>query len=93
MKLQLSLNTQDRQSVFTFDGTFPAKLMIIRMGEPFLLRHYNGLPVSYDCNRGFGSHFITTHEHNGHNPGESDGNPVAFSMVSDNRTKVDDTII
>ena len=64
---------QDRQSLWTFDGTFPPKLMIARYGESVMLRHYNGLSLSYDCNRGYGSHFISTHEHNGHTPAESDG--------------------
>ena len=29
-------------------------------------------------NRGFGVHTLTTHEHNGHNPAESDGYTQAF---------------
>ena len=41
-------------------------------------RHYNALPINEEANNGFGRHTITTHEHNGHNPAESDGFAHAF---------------
>jgi hypothetical protein len=44
-----------------------------RYGEPILNRHYNALPIDPAANRGFGLHTISTHEHNGHSPAESDG--------------------
>jgi cytochrome c peroxidase/FtsP/CotA-like multicopper oxidase with cupredoxin domain len=69
---------QDHNSVWTFDGTFPPKLLMARYGEPILMRHYNGLPIDPGANRGFGLHTISTHEHNGHNPAESDGFANAF---------------
>jgi FtsP/CotA-like multicopper oxidase with cupredoxin domain len=72
------LPIQDHKAVWTFDGTFPPKLAIARYGEAILMRHYNGLPVDPSANRGFGLHTITTHEHNGHNPAESDGFTNAF---------------
>ena len=43
-----------------------------------MMRHYNALPINPEANRGFGLHTITTHEHNGHNPAESDGFANAF---------------
>ena len=49
-----------------------------RYGKPILMRHYNALPIDPAANRGFGLHTITTHEHNGHNPAESDGYTNAF---------------
>jgi FtsP/CotA-like multicopper oxidase with cupredoxin domain len=69
---------QDHKSLWTFDGTAPPKLAIARYGEAILLRHYNGLPIDPGANRGFGLHTITTHEHNGHHPAESDGFTNAF---------------
>ncbi|MEQ1708808.1 MAG: multicopper oxidase domain-containing protein [Terricaulis sp.] len=69
---------QDQNSVWTFDGTMPPKLLMARYGEPILFRHYNALPIDPAANNGFGAHTITTHEHNGHNPAESDGFAAAF---------------
>jgi hypothetical protein len=69
---------QDHKSVWTFDGTLPPKLLMARYGQPIMMRHYNGLPIDPAANRGFGLHTITTHEHNGHNPAESDGFANAF---------------
>lgn len=69
---------QDHKSVWTFDGTMPPKLLMVRYGQPMLMRHYNALPIDPAANRGFGLHTITTHEHNGHNPAESDGFANAF---------------
>ena len=71
---------QDPETLWTFDGTLPPKLMMARYGQPILFRHHNVLPVAYDANRGFGSHFISTHEHNGHNPAESDGYAASFFL-------------
>jgi len=73
-----SMPVQDPLSVWTFDGTLPPKLLMARYGEPILFRHYNMLPIDPAANRGFGLHTITTHEHNGHNPAESDGFANAF---------------
>jgi len=64
---------QDPLALWTFDGTFPPKLLMVRYGLPVLFRHYNALPIDIAANRGFGEHTITTHEHNGHTPAESDG--------------------
>lgn len=69
---------QHHQSVWTFDGTMPPKLLQVRHGEPILMRNYNALPIDVSANRGFGIHTITTHEHNGHNPAESDGFAGSF---------------
>ena len=69
---------QQPNSVWTFDGTMPPKLLMARYGEPILFRHYNGLPIDVSANGGFGQHTITTHEHNGHNPAESDGFAAAY---------------
>lgn len=69
---------QDPNAVWTFDGTFPPKLLMARYGEPVLMRHYNALPIDPSANFGFGLHTLTTHEHNGHTPAESDGYTQAF---------------
>ncbi len=69
---------QDPNSLWTFDGTLPPKLLNVRYGEPVLMRHYNALPIDVAANKGFGVHTITTHEHNGHNPAESDGYANSF---------------
>ncbi|PMV86519.1 MULTISPECIES: multicopper oxidase domain-containing protein [unclassified Pseudomonas] len=69
---------QKLNSLWTFDGTLPPKLLMVRYGQPVLMRHYNGLPIDPSANMGFGLHTITTHEHNGHAPAESDGYTNAF---------------
>ncbi|MBI1195278.1 MAG: multicopper oxidase domain-containing protein [Gammaproteobacteria bacterium] len=69
-----TMPSQDPVSLWTFgDGTLPPKLLQARYGQPVMMRHYNALPIDEAANAGFGEHTITTHEHNGHNPGESDG--------------------
>jgi FtsP/CotA-like multicopper oxidase with cupredoxin domain len=80
IKVQFHPNfpVQQSNSVWTFDGTMPPKLLMARYGEPILFRHYNGLPIDVAANNGFGMHTITTHEHNGHNPAESDGFAAAY---------------
>jgi FtsP/CotA-like multicopper oxidase with cupredoxin domain len=42
------------------------------------MRNYNLLPIDVTANNNFGEHTITTHEHNGHNPGEVDGFAGAY---------------
>ncbi len=80
IKIQIhpSMPVQSHTSVWTFDGTLPPKLLVGRYGEPILMRHYNALPIEPSANHGFGIHTISTHEHNGHNPAESDGFTNAF---------------
>ncbi len=73
-----SMPVQDPKTLWTFDGTLPPKLLMARHGEAILFRHYNALPIDPAANRGFGLHTITTHEHNGHTPAESDGYTAAF---------------
>ena len=77
-RLHPLMPVQNANSVWTFDGTLPPKLLMARYGEPLLFRHYNGLPIDVAANNGFGHHTITTHEHNGHNPAESDGFAAAY---------------
>jgi FtsP/CotA-like multicopper oxidase with cupredoxin domain len=77
-RLHPKLPVQNANSLWTFDGTFPPKLAMARYGEPLLFRHYNALPISPDANGGFGAHELSTHLHNGHTPGESDGYPGAY---------------
>ncbi|QCI12539.1 copper oxidase [Pseudomonas putida] len=69
---------QNHKSLWTFDGTFPPKLLMVRYGQPVLMRHYNALPIDPSANGGFGLHTISTHEHNGHSPAESDGFANAY---------------
>jgi len=69
---------QIENALWTFDGTLPPKLLQVRYGEPVMMRHYNALPIDPAANHGFGVHTISTHEHNGHNPAESDGYTNSF---------------
>ncbi len=78
IKLHPDMPVQNPNSVWTFDGTLPPKLLQSRYGETVLMRNYNALPIDETANNGFGRHTITTHEHNGHSPGESDGFAGAF---------------
>jgi FtsP/CotA-like multicopper oxidase with cupredoxin domain len=78
IKFHPSMPVQDHEALWTFDGTLPPKLLKVRYGEPVLFRHYNALPIDVAANRGFGVHTISTHEHNGHSPAESDGYANAF---------------
>jgi FtsP/CotA-like multicopper oxidase with cupredoxin domain len=79
IKIHPNLPAQEANSVWTFDGTLPPKLLMARYGEPILFRHFNALPIDPSANNSFGMHTISTHEHNGHNPGESDGFTHAYS--------------
>ena len=72
------LPTQKPETLWTFDGTFPSKLLMARYGQPVILRNYNLLGISPENNRGFGMHTTTTHEHNGPTGGESDGFANSF---------------
>jgi manganese oxidase len=72
------LPVQDPNSVWTFNGTIPPKLVQARYMEPILFRHHNKLPADVTQNNGFGRHTITTHEHNGHHGAENDGFTGAF---------------
>ncbi len=76
--LNAAMPVQDKNSVWTFDGTLPPKLLMARYGETILFRHHNALPIDINQNNGFGTHTISTHEHNGHNPAESDGFAGAY---------------
>ncbi|HUQ89013.1 MAG TPA: multicopper oxidase domain-containing protein [Vicinamibacterales bacterium] len=69
---------QAKNSVWTFDGSLPPKLIQARYGEPLLFRNHNGLPADVTKNRGFGRHTLSTHEHNGHHGAENDGFTGAF---------------
>lgn len=69
---------QTQQSLWTFGGTTPPKLLLGRYGEPILFRHHNALPSKITSNNGFGRNTISTHEHNGHHGAESDGFTGAF---------------
>ena len=78
IRIHPNLPVQAPNSVWTFDGTLPPKLLMARNGESVLFRHYNALPIDVTANNGFGMHTISTHEHNGHNPAESDGYAHAY---------------
>ena len=78
LKFHPGFPTQNVNSVWTFNGTIPPKLAIMRYGEPVLLRHSNKLPFDIRQNNGFGRHTISTHEHNGHHGAENDGFTGAF---------------
>ena len=78
IKFHPNMPVQNPNSVWTFDGTLPPKLLQARYGETLLMRNYDALPIDETANNGFGRNTITTHEHNGHSPGESDGFAGAF---------------
>lgn len=78
-KMHPNLPIQDPNSVWTYDGTLPPKLLMAKYGEPLIFRHWNALPIDIAANNGFGRHTISTHEHNGHNPAESDGFMHAYT--------------
>lgn len=78
VRIHPKMPVQQPEALWTFDGTLPPKLLKVKYGEPVLMRHHNGLPVDVSANKGFGLHTISTHEHNGHNPAESDGYANAF---------------
>jgi FtsP/CotA-like multicopper oxidase with cupredoxin domain len=78
LRFHSRLPIQNPNSVWTFNGTLPPKLVQARYGEPMLFRHHNGLPADVRQNAGFGRHTITTHEHNGHHGAENDGFTGAF---------------
>ena len=73
-----SLPPQDPLHVWGPDGTLPPKLLMARYGSPILFRNYNALPIDESANGGFGKNTISTHEHNGHHPAESDGFAGAY---------------
>jgi FtsP/CotA-like multicopper oxidase with cupredoxin domain len=78
LKFHPGLPTQDANSVWTFNGTIPPKLVQGRYMEPILFRHHNKLPADPTKNNGFGIHTISTHEHNGHHGAENDGFTGAY---------------
>src|SRR5690348_15237519 len=78
LKFHPGFPTQDPNSVWTFNGTIPPKLVQGRYMEPILFRHHNRLPADVTQNNGFGRNTISTHEHNGHHGAENDGFTGAF---------------
>ena len=72
------LPDQNVDKFWTYNGTFPPKLMQVRYGEPVLFRLHNRLSVFQNQNGGFGMHTISTHEHNGHHGAENDGFTGAY---------------
>ncbi|HXI28221.1 MAG TPA: hypothetical protein VNG89_07360, partial [Vicinamibacterales bacterium] len=77
-KFHPGMPVQSANSVWTFNGTIPPKLVQAKYGEPLIFRHYNGLPADVTQNGGFGRHTISTHEHNGHHGAENDGFTGAY---------------
>src|SRR5215470_1777895 len=69
---------QNANRVWTFNGTFPPKLLQVRYGEPVLMRHHNNLTTDITNNGGFGRFTLTTHEHNAHHGAENDGFTGAY---------------
>jgi len=77
-KFHPNMPTQNANRVWTFNGTFPPKLLQVRYGEPVLFRHHNGLSTDITDNGGFGRFTLTTHEHNAHHGAENDGFTGAY---------------
>jgi manganese oxidase len=78
LKFHPQFPTQNPNSVWTFNGTIPPKLVLGRYAEPILFRHHNRLPADVTQNNGFGRNTISTHEHNGHHGAENDGFTGAY---------------
>src|SRR5919197_5532645 len=78
LRFHPGLPIQSPLNVWTFNGTFPPKLLISRYGEPILFRDHNKLPFSVKDNAGFGRHTVSTHEHNAHHGAENDGFTGAY---------------
>jgi FtsP/CotA-like multicopper oxidase with cupredoxin domain len=73
------LPDQGPLAFWTYQGTFPPKLMQARYGgDAILFRLSNKLPVDVSQNGGFGRYTISTHEHNGHHGAENDGFTGAY---------------
>ena len=72
------LPDQGPLAFWTYNGTFPPKLMQVRYGDPVLFRLHNVLPADKTKNNNFGIHTISTHEHNGHHGAENDGFTGAY---------------
>src|SRR5919204_1454807 len=77
-KFHPAMPAQGPLALWTFNGTFPPKLVMVRYGEPVLFRNRNKLPFSVKDNAGFGRHTTTTHEHNAHHGAENDGFTGAY---------------
>ncbi|HJX85535.1 MAG TPA: copper oxidase, partial [Candidatus Angelobacter sp.] len=77
-KFHPSFPVQNSNRVWTFNGTFPPKLLQVRYGEPVLMRHHNALTTDITNNGGFGRFTLTTHEHNAHHGAENDGFTGAY---------------
>ncbi len=54
-------------------GVLPPPLIKMRYGEPAIVRVHNDCPVDPHENNGFGRNEHSTHNHNAHNGGSSDG--------------------
>lgn len=54
-------------------GILPPPLIKMRYGEPAIVRVHNDMPVDPHQNNGFGRNEASTHNHNAHNGGSSDG--------------------
>lgn len=76
----LQFPSQSNNSMWTYDGTLPPKLVIARYGHPILFRLHNELSpdVTQTGVNAFGTNTITTHEHNGHHGAENDGFTGAY---------------
>ncbi|HEY6184640.1 MAG TPA: multicopper oxidase domain-containing protein [Terriglobales bacterium] len=72
------------QTIWAFnDGhnvSSPGPTYMAHYGAPVLVRNHNGLPP-VNQNGGFGLPSVSTHNHNGHHPSESDGNPCDFYEI------------
>jgi manganese oxidase len=76
----LQFPSQTDNSMWTYNGTFPPKLVIARYGHPILFRQHNDLSTDITDNgvNAFGTNTLTTHEHNGHHGSENDGFTGAY---------------
>src|SRR2546425_4119165 len=73
-----NMPNQNPNSVWTFNGTIPPKLVQVRYGEPILFRHHNGLPADVRQNGGVGGPTLSPHEDNRHHGAAKDGVTGAY---------------
>jgi manganese oxidase len=77
-KFHPDMPVQSPDSLWTYQGSLPPKLLQVRYGQPILVRQYNNLTPSPTANNGFGRYTLTTHEHNAHHGAENDGFTGAY---------------
>ena len=87
LKFHPALPTQEPNSVWTFNGTIPPKLVQARYGEPILFRHHNRLPadvtkVPGDWHETMSTHWFHDHMFSFTSQNVYKGNAAMFNIYS-----------